>query len=157
MSVYLMVMCCSFWASALSLGSILSLRKDMTGFLHSGKRSRQKTFSSGLWIFDFEMCSTRISHLNWKSTAEARVSRESMWLFSDLGTCLKSQQENLSFQAVTTFKYVAIWLSLVVYSPLTWLTISSKLHRTSSSVTPRVVTILRHVMTASYSASLLVA
>jgi len=108
-------------------------------------------------MLGFGMCSIGISRLNCKSTTEANVANESVWLFSDLGICLKSQQENLAFQVMTIFKYATIRSSLAVYSPLIWLTMSSESHQTSSFETPRVVAIMRPAMTASYSALLLVA
>ena len=48
--------------------------------------SRRNTSSSDLWMLGFRMYSTRISRLNWKSTADVNVAKESVWLFSDLGT-----------------------------------------------------------------------
>jgi len=74
---------------------------------HPGERSRQKISSSDLnaWLRD-------VFDRNFTSELEVDgrgdVARESAWLFSDLGTCLKLQLENLAFQAVTTFKYAAI-------------------------------------------------
>ena len=80
----------------------------MIGSLHPGEASRHNTSSSDLWMLGFGIYSMGISRLNWKSTADASIARESAWLFSDLRTCMKLQQENLDFQAVTIFRYEAI-------------------------------------------------
>jgi len=66
-------------------------------------------------MLSFAMCSTGISRLNWYSVIDARLSKELAKLFSDLGTCLKSQQGNLDFKARMSCRYSATHSSLVAY------------------------------------------
>jgi len=64
--------------------SIFEISYDRT--LHPGEVSRRNTSSLDLWMLGFGIYSTGILCLNWKSTIDNNVAKESGWLFSDLGT-----------------------------------------------------------------------
>jgi len=89
------------------------------GSLHPSEVSRRRISLSGRWILGVGICSRGFSCRSWYLVADAKLAKESTWLFSDLRNSFKVATGNLAFRLRTRCKYASIRSSLAAYFPLT--------------------------------------
>ena len=125
------------------------------GFLYPDKVSRCRTSLVGCWTLRLVMCSMKILHLNWNSVASPKLASESAWLFSNLGTNLKSHRRILDFNLRTSCRY--FFLLRISYGVFVADLVNSeqRSHWSSSPATLRVIAARSPAKIASYSALLL--